>query len=465
MSFKGAHVLVVDDEPDIRELVCEILEDEEYEVSVAEDAAAAREGLRRRRPDLVLLDVWLPDTDGVELLREWAEEGGLPCPVIMIAGHGTVETAVEATRLGAYDFIEKPLSLDKLLLAVSHALEADRLARENRGLKHQALLQPDEPVGSSEMMETLRGQARRLAEHDSWILMSGESGGGKQTFARYIHGLSERRDGPFVDVGAGAMSARERTAVALFGSETDDRVGYGLLEQANGGTLFLGEVADMDMQTQTQLLSALEGQSFLRVGGSEPVKVDVRVVAATHRDLAEEVREGRFREDLFYHLNVVPLSIPPLREHPEDIPELLEYFVREFVTGEGLTERRFSSDSTRVLSGYRWPGNIRELKNLVQRLLILGSEPVVERDEVEQALGIVQAEPAPEAGVDLGLPLREAREAFERRYLEAQLQSCEGGMTELAQRTGMERTNLYRKLKSLGLDPKRAKATDSAEKR
>ncbi len=455
----GAFVLVVDDEPDIRELVCEILEDEGFEVATAESVAAARTALRRRRPDLVMLDVWLPDGDGIGLLREWGEGDGLPAPVVMISGHGTVETAVEATRLGAYDFLEKPLSLDKLLLTVSHALEADRLLRENRGLRRRGAGAPIEPVGSGAAMQRLRDQARRLAEHDSWILLSGEPGVGKQTFARYIHARSARGDRPFVDLGVASVSAREGAAVALFGSERDGEIGYGLLEQANGGTLFLAEVTDMDAAAQAQLLSALESQTFLRVGGSEPVEVDVRIMAATHRDLAGEVRAGRFREDLYYHLNVVPLEIPPLREHPEDIPELVEWFVRLSVQQERLAGREFSEGARRALAAHDWPGNVRELRNLVQRLLILGSEAVIDREEVELALGVVEPAPAaaeaPVGGLDL--TLREAREAFERHYLEAQLERCRGGMTELSQRTGMERTNLYRKLKSLGLDPKQAK--------
>ncbi|HEY5719633.1 MAG TPA: sigma-54 dependent transcriptional regulator, partial [Gammaproteobacteria bacterium] len=310
------YLLVVDDEPAIRALVKEILEDEGYEVSVAEGGETARRAMRSRRPDLVLLDIWMPDLDGISLLKEWAQEPGLPCPVIMISGHGSVETAVEATRLGAYDFIEKPLSMAKLLVTVDRALAADRLQRENVELRqHDPALR--EPVGRSPLMQRLREQVKRIAEHDSWVLITGEPGCGKEAFARYLHSCSPRRDGPFVDVGVGSI-AGENAATELFGSEAEGAIHYGRLEQANGGTLFLDEVADMHREAQTRLLSALETRSVTRVGGSQPVPINVRIIAASHANLEELVQDGSFREDLFYHLNVVPLHVPPLREHRED---------------------------------------------------------------------------------------------------------------------------------------------------
>lgn len=447
-----AQILVVDDETNIRELLRDILEDEGYSVDLAENAKMAREALRRRRPDLLLLDIWMPDMDGISLLKDWRERDELPCPVIVMSGHGTVETAVEATRLGAYDFIEKPLSLDKLLLTVSHALETARLTQENRGLKRRVGVRS--PAGHSQVMQSLREQARRVAEHGTWVLIIGEPGTGKETFARYIHSLSHRSERPFVDAGIGSMATREHSAVELFGIEEGGRIGYGLLEQANGGTLFLGEVADMDMQMQLQLLSALESRAFLRVGGSEPVSVDVRVIAATHKDLDAEVRAGRFREDLYYHLNVVPLVLPPLREHAEDVAELLRDFVDEFVERDGLPRREFTPQAQSLLKRYSWPGNVRELKNLVQRLLIMGSGEHIGQDEVERTLGMAKMQAGRREVLDLDLPLREAREQFERRYLQAQLEASGGSMTELARRAGMERTNLYRKLKALGIGPK-----------
>ena len=450
----SAHILVVDDEPDIRTLVKEILEDEGYEVSVAENGEAARKARRDRRPDLILLDIWMDDVDGITLLREWAEGGGLSCPVIVMSGHGTVETAVEATRLGAYDFIEKPISLAKLLLTVERALEAAKLRRENLGLRHQEPV-IQEPVGRSEIMQRLREQVKKVAAHDSWVLITGEPGAGKKTFACYLHNNSPRRNGPFLEVGVGSLSP-ETSAVELFGSELEGRLTYGRFEQANGGTLYLDDIADMDDQTQARLLSVLETRSFVRVGGHEPVQLDVRIVAATHRDLEEEVRAGRFREDLYYHLNVVPIHVPRLAEHCEDVPELLNFYVDYFVDREHLPYRHFSLAAQNRLRNYPWPGNIRELKNLVQRLLILGSGEEISAEEVEAALQVGTPSRQPAEEMPLDLPLREAREQFERAYLERQLREVGGSVGKLSKKAGMERTHLYRKLKALGIDVKKA---------
>lgn len=451
------NILVVDDEPDIRETVKEILEDEDYEVRTAADGATAREARRQRRPDLILLDIWMPDIDGITLLKQWSENGGLPCPVIMISGHGTVETAVEATRLGAYDFIEKPLSLAKLLLTVERALEAAKLRQENVGLQRK-LHTVIEPIGKSPVMQSLREQVRRIAQHDTWVLITGEPGSGKETFARYLHANSARREGPFVDVGVGSI-ARQNSAVELFGSEEGGKITYGRLEQANGGILFLDEVADMDPETQTQLLSALETRSFLRVGGSEPVQVNVRMVAATQKNLHEQVRGGQFREDLYYHLNVVPLHVPALREHREDIPQLLSYYVDHFVTQENLPFRHFSVAAQNYLRNYHWAGNIRELKNLVQRLLILGAGEEATREEVIDAMTMTQpsSESAPVSPIGFDLPLRDAREQFEKAYLEYQLKAAGGSVGKMAKAAGMERTHLYRKLRLLGIEIKEKK--------
>ncbi|MGD2074537.1 MAG: sigma-54 dependent transcriptional regulator [Gammaproteobacteria bacterium] len=454
--MSSGHILVVDDEPDIRNLVKEILEDEGFEVSVAESGETARHARRLRRPDLILLDIWMDDVDGITLLREWTEGGGLPCPVIIMSGHGTVETAVEATRLGAYDFIEKPISLAKLLLVVNRALETEKLQQENLGLKRQA--QPvSEPAGKSKVMQNLREQAQRIAQHSTWVLISGEPGTGKEVMARYIHAHSPLRDRPFVEVAVGSMSP-EHSAAELFGTEEGDRVVYGRLEQANGGTLLLANISDMDLQTQSRLLSVFQSHSFLRMGGTEPVPIDIRVIATSADDLEREVEEGRFREDLYYHLNVVPLSVPPLREHSSDVPELLNYYVDRFVMQENLPYREFSIAAQNRLRNYSWPGNVRELKNLVQRLLILGQGPVIDVDEVESALRHPEQPGAAEGGsarLPLDLPLREAREQFEKVYLEHQLQEVGGSVGKLAKRVGMERTHLYRKLRALGIDFKK----------
>jgi len=451
--MNSAHILVVDDEPDIRNLVKEILEDEHYTVAVAENGAAARQALREKRPDLVLLDIWMPDIDGISLLKEWSEEQGPPCPVLMMSGHGTVETAVEATRLGAYDFLEKPLSLAKLLLTVERALEADKLHLENLRLRRQAR-HVVEPAGRSAAMQRLREQVKRIAQHDTWVLITGEPGSGRETFARYLHSQSLRRDRPFVDIGVSSIG-RGNAARELFGAEEDGRIHYGALEQARGGTLFLDEVAEMDLEAQAQLRGALDTGYFLRAGGAEPVQIDIRIIAATQLNLEDEVQAGRFREDLFYHLNVVPLHVPPLRDHREDIPELLTFYVEWFVAHEKLPYRRFNVGAQNFLRNYPWPGNVRELKNLVQRLLILGAGDEISQDEVTAAIG--GAEHAFSSGglsISFDQPLREARDEFEKAYLEYQLEKHDGNVSRMASEVGMERTHLYRKLRSLGIEIK-----------
>jgi two-component system nitrogen regulation response regulator NtrX len=363
----------------------------------------------------------MPDVDGITLLKEWSEVDGLPMPVIMMSGHGTVETAVEATRLGAYDFIEKPLSLAKLLLTIERALEADKLNRENQGLrKHSYAL--EEPLA-----------------------------------ARYLHRHSLHRDRPFIEVNVGSLSA-ENSVHELFGSEVQDKVHYGLLEQANGGTLLLHDIADMDATTQGKLYSALESGSFQRSGANTTVDLQVRVIAATHQNLTNLVDQGRLRKDLFFLLNVVPIQIPPLREHIEDVPEILNFFVNLYVEHDNLPYRKFSTAAQNRLRNYHWPGNIRELMNLVQRLLIVGAGSEISLEEVEVALGsskpVAVSKPAGFA-TSYDLPLREAREQFERDYLEHQLRQAGGSVGKVAKMVGLERTHLYRKLRSLGIDPKR----------
>lgn len=446
------YILVVDDEPDIRNLLQEILEDEGYEVTTAENGEDARVKHRERRPDLVLLDIWMPDVDGITLLKEWSEEGsGLPMPVIMMSGHGTVETAVEATRLGAYDFIEKPLSLAKLLLTIEHALEQEKLQRENQGLKRQSHI-PQEPTGRSAVMQRLREQVKRLAQHDTWILMTGESGSGMNVIAHYLHNCSPHKDRPIIEVSVASLSP-DNASQELFGYEEEGKTHYGLLEQANGGTLFLSDIGDMDLTTQAKLNSALETKTFLRSGSDQPVPVYVRVIAATHYDLEQLIEQGKFRKDLYYQLNVVPLRVPPLREHREDVPELLNYYINLYVDQEKLPYRQFSMAAQNRLRNYHWPGNIRELSNLVQRLLIIGAGTEIGLDEVEQALGAQQPS-APGLPLGYDRPLREAREQFEKAYLEYQLRQHGGSVGKVAKIVGLERTHLYRKLRSLDIDPK-----------
>jgi DNA-binding NtrC family response regulator len=447
----NATILVVDDEAYIRQLLSEILEDEGYQVAVADNGGSARKYLNEQQPDLILLDIWMPDEDGITLLKDWLKSGHVECPVIMMSGHATIETAVEATRLGAHDFLEKPLSMAKLLVTVERALENARLRRENIGLRRR--VDPVmEPIGKSAALERLREQIKKLAQHDARVLLVGEPGCGKETFARYLHAMSSRRDGPFIDVGVGTL-APDHSAIEFFGRESGGQIHRGLLEQAHGGTLFLDEVADMDDETQLRLLSALELRAFSRVGGSDPINVDVRVIASTRKMLEEEVRCGHFRRELLYLLNVVTLKIPPLREHTEDIPELLSLYVDYFVSREKIPFRRFPVAVQNFLRNYAWPGNIRELKNLVQRLLILGAGEEVSLDEVRSALGesLNLAKPAGQPDF-FGLPLKEARDRFEKAYLEYHLEKYGGNVARLSQAIGLERTHLYRKLNSLGVN-------------
>ena len=451
MNAQAAQILVVDDEPDIRRLVYEILEDEGYRVCTAENASQARDLKSARQPDLILLDIWMPDADGITLLKEWVAEDPKMCPVVMMSGHGSVESAVEATRLGAYDFLEKPLSLAKLLLIVERALESGQLQAESIRQKQQPVTDI-EPVGKSAVVARTKEQLKRLAQHDARILFVGDAGVGKELYARYLHNNSIRRDRPFIDVAVGSLSP-ENSAVEFFGKEEGGKVYPGLLEQAHGGTLFLSEIAGMDKESQSRLVSALESSAFLRFGGVESVRVDVRVIASTRIPLEDEVKAGRFRQDLYYLLNEVTMEIPPLRDHSEDIPALLNFYVDYFVAQEKLPFRKFSMAAQNFLRNYSWPGNVRELKNLVQRLMILGVGDDIELEEVKAALGavaepIVNASSVPEF---YNLPLKEAREHFEKAYLEYHFEKTGGSVAKLAAIIGMERTHLYRKLHALNI--------------
>jgi len=447
------YILVVDDEPDIRNLVREILEDEGYEVAVAENGSEARDAQRARRADLVLLDIWMPDVDGITLLKEWSkEEGGLSIPVIMMSGHGTVETAVEATRLGAYDFIEKPLSLAKLLLTIEHALEADKLLRENKGLRKNNPLNT-ELLGKSSTMQTFRDNVQQIAEHDTWILLSGEPGTELEITAQYLHQHSSRKERSFIDVNVASLSP-ENAASELFGTEVDGKITYGLLEQASGGTLYLHDMSDMDLQSQAKFFSALEKKSFARIGGTDAVDIHVRIIAATHRNLQKLVNDGHFREDLYYKLNVVPINVPPLRSHFEDVPELLNHYIDFFVEHDNLPYRKLTMAAQNSLRNYSWPGNILELKNLVQRLLIVGSGSEIDLQEINKAIGQINDAIIVSSHTDYDLPLREAREQFERNYIIHQLKLVKGSVGKAAIAIGLERTHLYRKLRSLDIDPK-----------
>jgi len=446
--MRASQILVVDDEADIRGMVQEILTEEGYEVRVAGNAAEARAARAQGDPDLMLLDIWMPDMDGISLLREWTRDGALAFPVVMMSGHGTVETAVEATRLGAVDFVEKPLSLAKLLRTVEQAVESGRENRVKHGLRRRPLL---EPVGKSRQMQALRDQLRRLAPHEAAVVLVGEPGSGRETLARYLHALSPRAAGPFVNVSLAGLGLRD-VLESLCGREGGESPGC--FEQARGGTLFLSDLSDMPAEVQAALLGVLEQGAYTRVGSQAARTLDVRMVSAAEPRIEVQLDQALFRRDLYTRLAAVALRVPPLREYREDVPELLRYYTDLLVDQHGLAYRRFSVAAQNRLRNYPWPGNVRELQNLVQRVLMLGGEGEVTLEEVEAAIAPLAAGEG-EALVQqdiLAMPLREAREHFERAYLEQQLQLCGGKVGKLAERVGMERTHLYRKLNSLGID-------------
>jgi two-component system nitrogen regulation response regulator NtrX len=452
-------VLVVDDEADIRELVSGVLEDEGYAVRSAADSTGALDAIEERRPSLVLLDVWLQGSklDGLQLLEQ-IKRRDPTLPVLMISGHGNLDTAVAAIREGAVDFIEKPFEASRLLHLVDRATETDRLKRENANLRQQ-VGQDDSLNGVSVAINTVRATLKRVAPTGSRVLITGPAGVGKEVAARTIHQWSLRAAAPFIVVSAARM-APERVEEELFGSETEGVARPGLLEQAHGGTLFLDEIADMPLTTQGKILRVLTDQSYSRVGGQRPVKVDVRVLSATSRNLADEIAEGRFREDLFYRLNVVPVRIPPLRERREDIPELVTHFLARFAAERRMSAPTLSDEALAALQAHDWPGNVRQLRNIIERTIILAPGDRVGRIEVDLLPPEVLDHPA-SVGVTsatmtiMGSPLREARESFEREYLRVQIRRFSGNISRTASFIGMERSALHRKLKALGLGDKR----------
>lgn len=444
-----SHILVIDDEPDIRSTVRGILEDEGYVVSVAENGETARRLVRSIAPDLILLDIWMPDIDGISLLKEFTNEIAIGIPVIMMSGHATIETAVEATRLGAKDFIEKPLSLAKLLHTVQNVISetSQQLPAETQ----HAPAEPVPPVGKSVQVQLLREHLERLAQHDSSVLLHGEPGSGKTFSARFLHAKSHRKKGPFIDVHTSLFRDGQGTAL-LLGHEKNGQIIPGFLEQAEGGTLFLDDVAELDQDIQQSLFAVLSTGQWVRLNGDTPQKLNTRIVSATRYDLKREVTAGRFREDLYHLLNTVPINVPPLREHIEDISDLLQYYVNLLVDHEELPYRTFTVAAQNRLRNYEWPGNIRELENLVRRLLILGLDNEIDSDEVEAALGASTLASSNIIISEFDLPLRQAREQFEKAYLEYQLQLAEGNVGKAAKAAGIERTHLYRKLRALGID-------------
>ncbi len=441
--MSSQRILVVDDEADIRGLLSEILAEEGYEIEVAADAASARRAAARQEPDLVLLDIWMPDMDGITLLREWNEKNSLRCPVVMLSGHGTVETAVEATRLGAFDFVEKPLSIAKLLRTAERALEAGKRRRQAQRTLVPSLVTP---VGKSRVMQKLREQVHQVAAHDAPVMMVGEPGTGREAFARYMHSLGPRAAGPFVVVTCASLDDAN-AASRLRGGPSEP----GAYERAKGGTLFFGGIEDLTAGPQRLLLADFEQRGWQRAGSGPVIPFDARFVAAALP--GHDGASSAIRRDLLAHLEVISIRVPPLREYAEDVPDLLRHYVDRLVDEDGLGFRRFSVAAQNRLRNYPWPGNVRELRNLVQRMLVIGGPEEIGLDEIEQHLVAQQAPDEPLVKQDLlALPLREAREQFERAYLLQQLMLCNGKVGLLAKRVGMERTHLYRKLRSLGVD-------------
>ncbi|MEE8272362.1 MAG: sigma-54 dependent transcriptional regulator [Alphaproteobacteria bacterium] len=453
-------ILVVDDEDDIRMLIRGILEDEGYETREAGDADRALTALAARQPGLLILDVWLQDSrlDGLELLAEMRRDYP-SLPVLMISGHGNIEMAVTAIKNGAYDFIEKPFKADRLLLMVDRAVEAARLRRENAELRMRAGGEID-LIGGSSTLAQLRQQIGRVAPTGSRVLITGSAGVGKEVVARQLHTLSRRAAGPFVVLNCAAM-APERLEEELFGTESSVDGGegprkVGTLEQAHGGTMLLDEVADMPLATQGKIVRMLQEQTFTRVGGATRVEVDVRVIATSNRDLPSEIEAGRFREDLFYRLNVVPIRIPSLAERREDIPFLVLHFMARAADTQGLSPREIGDDAMAALQAYGWPGNVRQLRNVIDWLLIMAtgdSSVPIRADMLPPEIGaITPASLRWDKGSEImGLPLRDAREVFEREYLLAQVTRFGGNISRTAEYVGMERSALHRKLKSLGV--------------
>jgi len=448
--MSATRILVVDDESDIRSTLKEVLTDEGHDVDVAADATQARAARTRHEPDLVLLDIWMPDTDGITLLREWSSQGALRCPVVIMSGHGTVETAVEATRLGAFDFVEKPLSLAKLLRTVERALDAGRRHRQAGKLLGAALTVP---LGKSKLMQQLRAEAQQLAANPAPVLLIGEPGSGRDAVARYLHDQGPRTAAPFVQLTASSLREADAEAL-LFGREASGAPpAVGFLEEAGEGTLFIHGIEDLPPAVQRLLFGVLESGHFTHLGGSEPVPLRARVISSGQPGMEQRAGTETLRRDLLAHLNVLIMRVPPLREYAEDVPELLRHQVDRIVDTEGLQFRRFSVAAQNRLRNYPWPDNVRELRHLVHRLLMHGGSEEIRLEEIERELAVQAPADEPLVKQDLlALPLREAREQFERAYLQQQLLLCNGKVGQLAKRVGMERTHLYRKLRSLGVD-------------
>lgn len=442
-------ILIVDDEEGIRETLSEILEDEGYQVIMASTGEEAINIFQREIPDLVFLDIWLPGMDGIEALRV-IKNLKREVPVIMISGHGTIELVVKAMQMGARDFIEKPLSLDRVVISAKNALAMGNLERENRQLREN-LLKKWNLIGESKEIKYLRSQVDRAAKSNSRVLITGESGSGKELVARLLHSLSNRASKPFIEVNCAAIP-QELIESELFGHEKGSFTGAferkkGKFELADGGTLFLDEIGDMSLQTQAKVLRIIETQEFQRVGGNSNIKVDVRIIAATNKDLQREVSKGNFREDLFFRLNVIPLSVPPLRDRKEDIPLLIEYFVRTISEEHGQRPKRITPEAISILQNYDWPGNVRELKNTIERLLIMTPSEIITDKDININLGSV----AEMTNYFRYRTLKEARDAFERDFIRSKLQENNWNISKTAEQLDIERSNLHRKIRAYNI--------------
>ncbi|MBI5345081.1 MAG: sigma-54-dependent Fis family transcriptional regulator [Deltaproteobacteria bacterium] len=447
-------ILVVDDEADIREALEGVLRDEGYGVAVA---GSAEEALKRldapaAAPELILLDIWLPGMDGMEALKEIKARFN-DIPVIMISGHASIETAVKATKLGAYDFFEKPLSLDKVILTVSHAIEQKRLTEENTELRSKAA-SGCEIIGKSKVMERLKEDIKRAAPTNGWVLITGENGTGKEYVARNIYLLSNRANRPFIEVNCAAIP-EELIESELFGYEKGAFTGaekqkQGKFDKADKGTIFLDEIGDMSLKTQAKILRILQEESFERVGGIDKISVDVRVIAATNKNLLEQIKKGAFREDLYYRLNVLPFHVPPLRERAEDIPLFTGYFIKEFSRETAREAPLVSTDAMDLLAGYYWPGNVRELKNLIERLVIMAPSKVITPEEIPAYIKGAGEETAPQNLFRTNL-IKEARRDFEKEFILRKLKEFNGNISKTSEAIGIERSHLYRKMKTYSI--------------
>jgi len=450
-------ILIVDDEDSIRLSLEGILEDEGFKTAFAATGEECLQIIQGEDPDLVLLDIWMPGIDGLETIKKIKQIRPNQL-VIMMSGHGSIETAVKATRLGAFDFIEKPLSLEKVLLSIQNALKIGQLVAENQALKEK-IGRDYQMIGHSKAIEQLKQQIKMAAPSSGWVLITGENGTGKELVARAIHQQSKRADKPFVEVNCAAIP-EELIESELFGHEKGAFTGAtaarkGKFDQANGGTLFLDEIGDMSLKTQAKILRILQEQKFDRVGGNRTINVDVRVIAATNKDLLDEIKKGNFREDLYFRLNVLPFSVPPLRQRKDDIPRLCQHFLQYFCGKESRAIKTMSKEAVEALLNYDWPGNVRELKNLIERLVIMTHGQTITLADLPHSINKGNVAKTQQNFSDIELPdsYREAKELFEKQFLQEKLRKSNWNVSKTAEMIGLERSNLHRKIKSYQIEP------------